>query len=599
MNQVIEIRELFCYLGVKIKSIIYNRFIASPFTVLTRPFQNQIPFYLLLLVFSAFSTFTSIDGNIINSRTDALGEPGDISKYAGLGPGPLLPPPPGGISTPPSIKLQLVASGLNKPLAIVSPKDGSGRLFIAQQGGKILVYDGTQVLATPFLDIFSLVSCCGERGLLGLAFHPDYEDNGFFYVDYTDTNGDTVVARYAVSAQANVANPNSAVTILTALQPFSNHNGGHLDFGPDGYLYVSLGDGGGGGDPNNNAQNLGTVLGKILRIDVDSDDFPNNPDRNYAIPHDNPFVGQAGARGEIWVYGLRNPWSFTFDRLTNDLFIGDVGENNIEEIDFQRSFSSGGENYGWRCYEGKNAHNLQGCGSVGDYDFPILSYSHSLGCSVTGGYRYRGQQVVDLLGYYIYADFCSGRIWGAIPNLSAAWTTTQLLDTTLLISGFGEDESGELYVADLAGSIYRIVDNNSAQTCTCSGQVYSCSAAGVICGTDADNLLDGTPGNDVMCGFGGNDTMTGYDGSDCINGGDGNDVLIGFVGNDILIGGAGNDDLRGGEGFDNLRGDSGNDILRGWNGDDTLDGGAGIDQLIAGAGIDACKNGENNSSCER
>jgi glucose/arabinose dehydrogenase len=626
MDQVREIRGLNCDLGLKTESIMHNRCIQSLFRVLIRPSQIQCLLCVLLIVFSALVTFISINGKMTTAKIYAMGQPDDPRRYAGLGLGPLPFPPPGGIPSAPSIKLQLIASGLNKPLAVVSPKDGSGRLFIVQQGGKILVYDGTEVLATPFLDISSLVSCCGERGLLGLAFHPDFEDNGFFYVDYTDINGDTVVARYSVSAQANVANVGSALTILTALQPFSNHNGGHLEFGPDGFLYISMGDGGGGSDPNNNAQNLGTVLGKILRVDVDSDDFPNNPDRNYAIPLDNPFVGQGGARGEIWVYGLRNPWSFSFDRLTNDLFIGDVGENTIEEIDFQSSFSSGGENYGWRCYEGNNAHRLQGCGSIGNYDFPILNYSHSLGCSVTGGYRYRGVQVEDLVGYYLYADFCSGRIWGATPNLGSAWTTTQLLDTTLFISGFGEDESGELYVADLAGSIYRIVDQNSAQTCTCNGQVYTCGAGAVICGTNADNLLDGTPGNDVMCGFGGNDTIHALGADDIICGGDGNDsiwsnkgndVILGEAGDDYLDGGFGNDTIKGGFGndtligwneddmldggigTDNLNGGFGNDTLIGWNEDDMLDGGPGFDQLIAGDGIDTCRNGENNSSCER
>jgi hypothetical protein len=277
------------------------------------------------------------------------------------------------------------------------------------------------------------------------------------------------------------------------------------------------------------------------------------------------------------------------------MFIGDVGQNNIGEIDFQPAISSGGENYGWRCYEGNSGFNLEGCGFFANYDFPILNYSHPLGCSVTGGYRYRGLQVADLIGYYIYGDFCSGRIWGAIPNVNGTWTTSQLLDTTLLISSFGEDESGELYVADLGGSIYRIVNNNSAPMCTCGGQVYSCSDAGVICGTVADNLLDGTQGNDIMCGFRGNDTISGFDGSDCINGGAGNDILIGYMGNDVIIGGPGNDDLRGGDGIDTIRGGNGNDTLRGWNGNDALDGGVGTDYLIGGAGIDTCKNGENNT----
>jgi glucose/arabinose dehydrogenase len=312
MNQLKKIKELFWYIEIKTKAIISNSFVSSLFSTLTQALRNQILIYLLIVVFSAFLTFPSIGSNTINGALDALGEPDNgHSRHASSLAVPELPHNNStsfiSQSSPPSITLQPIATGLNKPLAIVSPGDGSGRLFIAQQGGKILVYDGTRVLSTPFLDISSLVTCCGEQGLLGLAFHPDYVNNGLFYIDYTDINGDTVVARYSVSTQADIADPNSVVTVLTVFQPFVNQNGGHLAFGPDGYLYVSMGDGGGDGDPNNNAQNLGTLLGKILRIDADGDDFPNNPNRNYAIPHDNPFVGGAGVRGAIWVYGLRNP----------------------------------------------------------------------------------------------------------------------------------------------------------------------------------------------------------------------------------------------------------------------------------------------------
>ncbi len=506
---------------------------------------------------------------------------------------------PAPVPSPSIIKLQAVVTGLDMPLAIVDPDDGTNRLFIVQQGGKILIFDGSSTLSAPFLDITSLVSCCNERGLLGLAFHPDFASNGFFYVNYTDDNGDTVVARYSVSFDSNVADPDSAFTILTANQPFSNHNGGNLVFGPEDYLYIGMGDGGGTGDPQNNAQNLGTILGKMLRIDVDGDDFPNDPNRNYVIPPDNPFAGVPGARQEIWALGFRNPWRFSFDRLTGDLFLGDVGQGDIEEIDFQSASSSGGENYGWRCFEGNSNYNQQGCGSPIDYEFPILQYTHSLGCSVTGGYRYRGADVADLSGRYIYGDFCSGRIWGAVPNANGIWVTTQLLDTSLLISSFGEDKSGELYVADLSGTVYKVVANVIAPTCACGGQVRSCTDPGVICGTGADDELNGTPGNDFICGFGGDDTITGFAGSDCINGGDGDDFIRGGLGNDILIGGPGNDDLGGGEGFDNIMGGNGNDTLRGWNGNDTLDGGTGVDQLIAGSGIDTCRNGESNQGCER
>jgi glucose/arabinose dehydrogenase len=225
----------------------------------------------------------------------------------------------------PTIRLQPVVSGLTMPVTVANAGDGTGRLFIVQQEGQILIFVNGIILPTPFLDISNLVSCCGERGLLGLAFHPDYTANGFFYVDYTDVNGNTVVARYTVSATApNVADPDSAHTILTQEQPFSNHNGGQLAFGPDGYLYIAFGDGGSGGDPQGNGQNLETWLGKILRVDINGDDFPGDPNRNYAVPPDNPFVNTAGL-DEIWAYGLRNPWRCTFDRVTGDFFIADVG----------------------------------------------------------------------------------------------------------------------------------------------------------------------------------------------------------------------------------------------------------------------------------
>ncbi len=599
MNRFREIiEELFFYLMEKRVSNLKNR--CCRFINLRILLANRNTITILVIVASVYPTLPSISKdkgdfpNVSIQRTN--GALGYIVSQLAVGLPTVTPVP---VPSPSIIALQAVVTGLDLPLAIVSAGDGTGRLFIVQQGGKILVFDGTQALPTPFLDITSLVSCCGERGLLGLAFHPDYSDNGFFYVDYTDVNGDTVVARYTVSGSPNAADPNSALTVLTVDQPFVNHNGGNLGFGPDDYLYVSMGDGGGTGDPQNNAQRLDTVLGKILRIDVDRDDFTNDPNRNYAIPIDNPFVGDPDARGEIWVLGLRNPWRFSFDRQTEDLFIGDVGQGNVEEIDFQSASSSGGENYGWRCFEGNATFNNQGCSSKFDYDFPILQYTHSLGCSVTGGFRYRGTDVAELAGRYLYGDFCGGRIWGAIPGANGTWVTTQLLDTALLISSFGEDESGELYVADLNGSVYKIVKKVITPTCACGGQVKNCSSPGVICGSGEDDVINGTPKNDFVCGFGGNDTITGLNGNDCINGGGGNDVLIGNLGADILIGGTGNDDLRGGKGFDNLKGDSGNDTLRGWNGNDILDGGLGVDQLIGGSGIDTCRSGENKQGCER
>src|SRR5713101_6611818 len=355
-----------------------------------------------------------------------------------------------------NIALEPVVTGLTRPVGITHAGDGSGRLFITIQDGQILLYDGVQLLPTPFLDIASLVSCCGEQGLLGLAFHPRYASNGLFYVNYTNTVGDTVIARYVVSANPNVADPQAARILLTIPQPFSNHNGGQLQFGPDGYLYIGTGDGGSGGDPQNNGQNLGTLLGKLLRIDVDK----GTP---YAIPSDNPFVAMANptTRGEIWAFGLRNPWRFSFDRLTGALFIGDVGQGSWEEIDFQPAGSRGGENYGWRLMEGKHCFNPATSCNPGTLALPILEYDHSLGCAVTGGYRYRGARLPQLFGSYLYGDFCSGRIWQATRTNTGRWTTTELRDSPYVISTFGEDEVGELYLAhytqDATGAIYRFV----------------------------------------------------------------------------------------------------------------------------------------------
>ena len=360
--------------------------------------------------------------------------------------------PPG---DPLVISLQPIATGLANPVGVTHAGDGSARLFINLQEGKIVIYDGSQVLPTPFLDISSLVSCCVERGLLGVAFHPNYENNGFFYVNYTDTAGDTVVARYSVSADPNVADPGTASILLTQDQPFANHNGGQLAFGPDGYLYIGLGDGGSGGDPQNNGQGLQTLLGKILRIDVDG-----GPP--YAIPPDNPFVADPDALDEIWAYGLRNPWRFSFDRLTGDLLIGDVGQNLWEEVDLQPASSAGGENYGWRRMEGNHCFNPSTNCNDGTLTLPIIEYGHSGtdNCSVTGGYGYRGAPSSPAYGSYFYGDYCSGRIWGATDNGDGTWTATELLDTPHLISTFGEDEAGEIYLAHHTspdGVIYRLV----------------------------------------------------------------------------------------------------------------------------------------------
>jgi len=354
------------------------------------------------------------------------------------------------------IKLNLVVSGLDRPVAVTHAGDGSDRIFITLLGGQILIFDGQQVLAQPFLDIRALVASGGERGLLSVAFHPDYGSNGLLYVDYTDLSGNTVIARYSVSADPNRADPNSAAVLLSVVQPYTNHNGGQLQFGPDGYLYIGMGDGGSGGDPQNHAQTLSDLLGKMLRIDVDG-----NP--SYSIPADNPFISDPIAREEIWALGLRNPWRFSFDRQTGDLFIADVGQGNWEEVNVQPSHSTGGENYGWRLMEGSACYNPSANCNSGLLTLPILEYDHSLGCSITGGYRYRGVDSPGLWGVYFYADYCSGRIWGATEDAAGTWKAEELLDTGLQITAFGEDEDGEIYLADYAaGAIYRISGNPAA-----------------------------------------------------------------------------------------------------------------------------------------
>jgi len=354
--------------------------------------------------------------------------------------------------------LKPVITGLSSPVGIAHTNDT--RLFIVQQTGRIVIFDGTRVLPTPFLDATSLITTNGsERGLLGLAFHPSYAQNGLFFIWYTDLQGDVTIARLNVSASdPNRADPNSRVVLLEiAHSQFPNHNGGQLAFGPDGYLYLGTGDGGSAGDPNNRAQNRGDLLGKILRIDVNS----GNP---YGIPPSNPFVSTAGARPEVWAYGVRNPWRFSFDRLTGDLWIADVGQNVIEEIDFQPATSIGGENYGWRRMEGSRCFNPSSNCSDPSFVLPVIEYDHSDGaCSVTGGFVYRGTKYPGFAGMYFYGDYCNGVISGAMRSASGAVTPRQLLDTTLQISTFGEDVAGELYVADQRGTIYQLTDGEGVK----------------------------------------------------------------------------------------------------------------------------------------
>lgn len=345
---------------------------------------------------------------------------------------------------PESYQWEVVASGFARPLDIQNAGDGSGRLFIVEQAGFIRILQNDALLETPFLDISERVDDGGnEQGLLGLAFHPDFANNGFFYVNYTEEGGDTVIARF--SASGNTAFPESELRLLNVNQPFPNHNGGGLAFGPDGYLYIGLGDGGSGGDPLGNGQSLDTLLGKLLRIDVDGGD-------PYAIPADNPFGN------EIFHYGLRNPWRFSFDALTGDLWIGDVGQGAYEEIDFLPAGTAGGINFGWNRFEGMHDYTA---GDVPEnYLPPLFEYSHNEGCSVTGGYVYRGA-MPEWQGVYFYADYCSGKVWGALRRLISESAeesiSTVLFETGVQVTSFGVDERGEIYIAGDGGGIYALV----------------------------------------------------------------------------------------------------------------------------------------------
>lgn len=356
----------------------------------------------------------------------------------------------------------------NTPVDIANA--GDGRLFIVERAGTIrfAALDQPAASAPTFLDITGRVSSGGETGLLGLAFHPNYASNGYFYVNYTTSiSGQltTRISRFSVTANPDAADPASELVLLQLAQPFSNHNGGDLNFGPDGYLYIGLGDGGSGGDPDERAQNINDLLGKMLRLDVDGGGLAPQcgSGANYTIPADNPFVGQAGC-DEIWALGLRNPWRFSFDRQTGDMFIGDVGQNAIEEIDYQPA-GIGGINWGWDTKEGTVCYEPStGCDSTGLTD-PIYEYGHSNGrCSITGGFVYRGSQYPALAGSYLYADFCTGEVWSLTAN-SGSWNgalTNTLLADTSQIATFGEDANGEVYLATFSGGIYRLQDDTPA-----------------------------------------------------------------------------------------------------------------------------------------
>ena len=360
----------------------------------------------------------------------------------------------GGAPDPALYRLELVAAGFDRPLFLTSAGDESGRLFVLEQGGRVwIVRDGVTAPA-PFLDISALVSTsANERGLLGLAFAPDYADSGVFYVHYSgrQPDGDTVLARYrAAAGSPDAADPASAEVILTLAQPYSNHNGGQLAFGPDGYLYVGLGDGGSAGDPLNNGQQPAALLGKILRLDVGGSGA-------YSVPPDNPaFTVNPALAPEVWAWGLRNPWRFSFDRATGDLYIADVGQNQWEEINFQPADSRGGENYGWRVFEGTRRFSSEA--APAGHVPPIFEYSHAEGCSVTGGYVYRGAALPALDGVYFFGDYCYGRIWATYRDAGGQFRTSVFIpDTDLIISSFGQDDAGELYLLDHGeGRVFRL-----------------------------------------------------------------------------------------------------------------------------------------------
>jgi glucose/arabinose dehydrogenase len=349
-------------------------------------------------------------------------------------------------------RLARVRGGLGDALFVTGAPGQPGRLFIVQQGGRIRILQNGRLVGRPFLDVSRLITAGGEQGLLGLAFHPGYARNGRFFVNYTNRSGDTRVVEYR-RASATRADPRSARVLLAIDQPFSNHNGGALAFGPDRMLYIATGDGGSGDDPRGNGQSTSSLLGKLLRIDVDR----RTGGRPYGIPSGNPFAS-GGGRPEVYHYGLRNPWRFSFDRTRGDLWIGDVGQNAIEEIDYRPGSAGGGANFGWRAFEGR-ASNVGGAGALrgpSRHTAPVAQYSHSEGCSVTGGYVYRGSRAPALAGRYLYADFCSGTVWSmrAGPDPGGVRRETRLGARLSNVTSFGESLNGDLYVL-AGGTLYR------------------------------------------------------------------------------------------------------------------------------------------------
>ena len=409
---------------------------------------NHILYCLLLLMFLV--ACSSNQTTSIVSPTETVAEPTRLPFVSA-------------VPDADNVQLVQIAEGFDRPLFLTHAGDGSGRLFVAGQTGIIYVIEGGEVLAEPFLDIshvadwlyaYDNLSGVSENGLLGLAFHPAYSENGYFFVYYTDDEGDSVLARYRVSeTDPNRADLESGQVILTLDQPGDVHNGGMLVFGPDGYLYLGVGDG--GTEFEANGQDLGSLFGSILRLDVSVAETAG-----YSIPNDNPFVDEEGAQPEIWAYGLRNPWRFSFDRVSGDLWIGDVGKSSFEEVDYQPANSGGGENYGWADWEGYTFH-----GTEGEYSVPIVMtsppvfvYSHDHGISITGGYVYRGDAISDLYGVYLFGDYGSGQIWTIYRREDGGWQVNDYIDTDFYISSFGEDEAGEFYLVNyFEGNIWKFV----------------------------------------------------------------------------------------------------------------------------------------------
>ena len=356
---------------------------------------------------------------------------------------------------PVDLALVEVASDFSAPLLVTNAGDGTGRLFVAERGGLVYVVRDGRRRPRPFLDISERTLAGGEQGLLGLAFHPNYERNRRLYVNHTGRSGNTVIAGYrAENKRPGRVDPASRRLILRIGQPFSNHNGGAMAFGPDGFLHIATGDGGGGGDPEGNGQRLDTLLGKILRIDVNR----RSGNRRYSTPPGNPFRGSEG-KPEIWAYGLRNPWRFSFDDGGGDIWIADVGQSSVEEVNRQPA-GAPGINYGWNVMEGADCYPSGSACKPEGLTLPIATYGHGLGCSVTGGHVYRGNAFPDMAGLYFFGDFCTGRIWSVAADGPSPPTPVEMLDTSNSISSFGESEDRELYMTDLSGTLYRLVDTS-------------------------------------------------------------------------------------------------------------------------------------------